>query len=350
MTGSQAWKVPIALWAILVFSVDADPGRWWRGTRTRTTQTRTTQTATTTSHTSTSVTTTTTPTQVWTPQDPTLLQPSEAPLQTFYIYRVQNAKDNYLWENVNAANLAGAMWYLHNEVVIAARGRKFGASKIVRYKLTMRATTPLWKQGMNFGIRYAFDAGRCAGPGTCQDQYDNYGYFVGCNYVGNYPTGQWRWENRYPNAIWYSLPGPCSSMEYSQRTPLCDRLQPGGHCNGTNVTGQGNCTYIVEPAGEITIDEMEHFGNYYGFLRRGGREYDPKTDRGNHTGFWNGKRNAWMCKRRVDIARRHFARKYGKDDLPSPACDFNISSFYPEYPRGKWPTNNHKAKWLNWWA
>jgi len=57
----------------------------------------------------------------------------------------------------------------------------------------------------------------------------------------------------YPGAVWYSLPGPCPSENYTQWTDWCKEREPGGYCNQT-PTGAGNCTWTYEDAGEITID------------------------------------------------------------------------------------------------
>ena len=57
----------------------------------------------------------------------------------------------------------------------------------------------------------------------------------------------------YPGAVWYSLPGPCPSENYTRWTDWCKEREPGGYCNQT-PTGAGNCTWTYEDAGEITID------------------------------------------------------------------------------------------------
>ena len=72
----------------------------------------------------------------------------------------------------------------------------------------------------------------------------------------NMCTGHFPFPNYkiyYPGAVWYSLPGPCPSENYTQWTDWCKEREPGGYCNQT-PTGAGNCTWTYEDAGEITID------------------------------------------------------------------------------------------------
>lgn len=273
------------------------------------------------------------PTPSYTPSDKSshpyfqvgaLAMPSSAPLLTFYMYRVQS-DNNYPPENVNTASLAGIMWYLHNEVVWTTP-RKFGITRIMRIKVSTRAPQPLYSKGMNFGVRYAFDSGQCTGPWSCAEKFREYGYFVGCNNVGDFPTAKWKADNYYQDAIWYSLPGPCSEKTFSSHDPACMANSPGGACAGP-PTGRGDCTYNYEEAGEVRIDDLEGISNYASFTAMGGKEYDQKTDMGYGTSFWNHKKDAAACAARVAAASRLFSQKYGLD-LPTPKCDFNYGAFY----------------------
>ena len=68
---------------------------------------------------------------------------------------------------------------------------------------------------------------------------------------GNFPFPNYKIY--YPGAVWWSLPGPCPSKNYTQWTDWCKEREPGGYCDQT-PTGQGNCTWTYQDAGEITID------------------------------------------------------------------------------------------------
>lgn len=263
------------------------------------------------------------PVGLYAPKVPSLSKPSDAPAHTFYMYRVEG-DSNYAAENVNMGNLPGILWYLHNEVV-ERTPRKFGATRVLRYKVTTKATAPLFEKGMNFGLRFAFDSGMCTGPYNCQEQFNKYGYFVGCNYVDQWPTDLWKGQNHYPGAIWYSLPGPCSARRYAERPSTCWNTDPGGHC--ASATGEGTCTYSYEAAGEISIDELVGIPDFRAFIAKGGKEYSRHTDRGHLTSFWDNKMDDAACSRRLQVAQKLFAAK-GAEDLPTPPCDFKTDSFF----------------------
>ena len=72
-----------------------------------------------------------------------------------------------------------------------------------------------------------------------------------CFIAGHFPFPNYKIY--YPGAVWWSLPGPCPSKNYTQWTDWCKEREPGGYCDQT-PTGQGNCTWTYEDAGEITID------------------------------------------------------------------------------------------------
>jgi len=261
--------------------------------------------------------------------------PSGAALETFYIYRAF-ANVTYEPANVNVANLAGVMWYLHHEVVITSP-RKFGIAKIARYKIKMRPPKPLFDAGMKFGVRFAFDIGRCTGPWYCGQMFQKYGYFVGCNKLGDFPYPDF--PTSYAKGIWYSLPGACPLKYLHRKDDRCTASQPGGRCSGV-PTGTGTCTYDLEEAGEIDLDELLDIDDYDEFLTGGSREYDPLTDKGVGLSFWNGINDTNASALRVQKASALFSKKYPDDpedeDMPSPECDFDFEKFY-----------GHPYKWHN---
>lgn len=265
-------------------------------------------------------------------------QPSNAPLVTFYMYRTQNDQE-YPPMNQNLANAAGTLWYLHNEIVWHIP-RRFGKTRVQRYKVQSRAPQALYNKGMNFGVRVAFDSGRCTGPywrhsglKTCAKDWDTYGFFIGCNNVGLFPTYQWHNQVHYKNAIWYSLPGECPDNYWNAHNATCQKEMPGGKCPpGVTPTGEGDCTYNFEPAGEISLDALDGIGSYWPFIYAGGKEYDQKLDRGVHNDFWDFKSSDYACDLRLQAFVRMFHDKYPDDpkdeDLSPPPCDFNEYRYY----------------------
>ncbi|CAK9048147.1 unnamed protein product [Durusdinium trenchii] len=329
-------------------------------TSTHTTRTSTMSTLTQTTVTSTRTTSTTTSTKdtrpIW--SNPIMFEDSSAPLFTFYMYRAVS-DTVYPPMNVNTANLAGVLWYLHNEVV-ERTPRKFGITKIIRLKVQTRAPQTLWEKGMNFGVRLAFDSGQATGPFECgRDEWgpklcqgpfnnsmdvgmhngsvvgafewDTYGYFVGCNKLGHFPFPNYKIY--YPGAVWWSLPGPCPSKNYTQWTDWCKEREPGGYCDQT-PTGQGNCTWTYEDAGEITIDELTDIRNYTAFMESGRKEYMRGPDRGLGWTWWDSKRDTLANEWRIMLAKELFDKKYPnstpESELQEPECDFNMRKFYQD--------------------
>lgn len=251
------------------------------------------------------------------------LPSSDAPVLDFYMYRAtSDVVPKYAFGEINTGNMDGVMWYLMNEVVTnytaAVRcPRKFNISMIQRYRVHTKATAPLLADGMNFGVRWAYDRGQCTGrcfPGNqctcgqdCQEHFDRYGYFVGCNkFVDEYPfpTG---WTPA-PGGIWYSLP-------------------LGGRCEFP--TGERNCTWSYELAGSITLQELEEVSPGLG-------DCCTRSRSGNCTSFWEDQfsidRTYWRINQALDL----FARKYPEKprDLPA-TCDFRNWTWYADdgWPR-----------------
>jgi len=263
---------------------------------------------------------------------------------TYYMYRVQTA-ENYALSNNDMSSPGAALFYLHNEVVWhTTRHGTFSQAvktRIKRYRVQVRATRPLFDLGMNFGPLNEFDITVCTGPYGC-DNFAEYGYTVGCETfnkpgaageASNWPHPQFGRNNSYPDSMWWSLPGACPFLGLHAKTEECKASQPGGRCpDGVVPTGTGDCTWNVVDAGEVSIDELEGISNFDDFVARGGREYDPNTDKGVHMSFWDGKFNQTACAWRTDRLQKLFKDKYPEmPDLVSPPCDFNRFKFYPTH-------------------
>eukprot|EP00429_Kryptoperidinium_foliaceum_P066530 CAMPEP_0176053986 /NCGR_PEP_ID=MMETSP0120_2-20121206/26858_1 /TAXON_ID=160619 /ORGANISM="Kryptoperidinium foliaceum, Strain CCMP 1326" /LENGTH=484 /DNA_ID=CAMNT_0017387449 /DNA_START=14 /DNA_END=1468 /DNA_ORIENTATION=- len=303
---------------------------------------------------------------VWTPWSEDLGRPSTAPLYTFYMYRAVS-DEIYDPVNVNAANLPGVLWYLHHEVVVQYP-RKFKITGIDRFKVQMRATEALVKKGMHFGPRMAMDLGQATGPFVCGRQnnsqgysepsfcdgpfdsakefdiiasngkpyglpfeYGRYGFNVGCNNLGEYPFPMY--DVYYPKAVWYTLPGPCPSKTFDSTDAACKAREPGGLCKGV-PTGEGNCTWSYEHMGHVTIDDFVDTP-VDKLNEAGGREYDPYTDKGIKTDFWDGINNTEANALRIKKLRKLFADRFPNqtldEEMPSPPCDFDFGEFYKEF-------------------
>eukprot|EP00929_Paragymnodinium_shiwhaense_P057150 TRINITY_DN285_c0_g2_i1.p1 TRINITY_DN285_c0_g2~~TRINITY_DN285_c0_g2_i1.p1 ORF type:complete len:494 (+),score=121.41 TRINITY_DN285_c0_g2_i1:90-1484(+) len=296
------------------------------------------------------------------PQNPDLLSPSPAPLYTFYMYRAQSDV-SYPPLNANMASLSGVLWYLQNEVVNrcdSGRGsgdfgyRRFKISRILRYKVQMRATAPLYKAGMNFGSRVAFDFGKNTGAfepwNDMKYNYAEYGFNVGCSTLGSTesspypkcPSKEGKSENfcpmKYPDAYWYSMPGQCPEQDIKHKSAYCQSKSPGGYCKGT-PTGQGNCTWTYEDAGEINIDELvgikQKYGTHYNFCKKGCLEYvkyGSHKDQGKCVDFWDHRMDEAKNKERMDKVDALFKQRYpemaSEKDFTIPKCDFHKKAFY----------------------
>jgi hypothetical protein len=228
-----------------------------------------------------------------------------APVHRFYVYRAQSDESQYEFSNVNAGNLAGVMWYLTNEVMPRCP-KRYGITRLKRLIVTTRASPELFARGMNFGVRYSYDHGRCTGSNTrdlghCNLTWHRFGHVVGCNNFRDhypYPLS----DTHYPDGIWYDFPGE-------------------GKCN--YPTGEWNCTWSVEEAGEIRLEE-ELEASFPGL------DY---CCHGRCTRFWQHPSITSKCSQRVQEALRVFKNKFpGMPlDLPAPRCDFDRSQFWADW-------------------
>eukprot|EP00930_Biecheleria_cincta_P106019 TRINITY_DN9920_c1_g1_i4.p1 TRINITY_DN9920_c1_g1~~TRINITY_DN9920_c1_g1_i4.p1 ORF type:complete len:744 (+),score=102.17 TRINITY_DN9920_c1_g1_i4:230-2461(+) len=280
------------------------------------------------------------------------LAESSAKIQHYYMYRVQNDEE-YSPENQNMANVAGALWYLHNEIIWHHWSRKgtyasTPKTRIERFLVFSKATPELFAKGMNFGVVNTYDLGECTGPFKCENLQE-YGPAVGCETWtkpasgrrgNNFPHQQWVGQNKYPNATWYSLPGRCSSRKFWNQTGDCQNMEPSGKCPaGVVPTGDWTCTYTYQKVGEISINEMEGLDSFNTFVQQGGREYDKATDKGINMDFWNKMNDTDACQARIESVNKLFQTKYPKQPiLEDPTCDFDATVFYPYWPQGHFTT------------
>lgn len=292
--------------------------------------------------------------------DERLNQGSSAPTMTYYIYRSQGpaGTSTYPFENVNAASLGGVMWYLHNEIIFTCHGaggilgsrgggsgivgeRKFNITRILRRKVTMKATQTLIEKNMHFTVLHSYDAGQATGPFRAdhkgEGEWNQFGYTVGCGRIGGYPHEDWKSGKTYPDAIWYSFPGPCPSMKYYKETEMCKKQQPGGRCQpGVMPTGEGTCTYQYEDAGEIDINELvgitPKWKNRAEFCTQCKSEGTEHSRGGCGLNFWgNGIWDREANHKQVRLALELFEKKYPgstKDSgLTAAPCDFDNGRF-----------------------
>jgi hypothetical protein len=294
------------------------------------------------------------------PSDVTLAHPSDGKLLTFYMYRAMGPPPDYPQENVNTASIGGVLWYLHNECIFTCDGsgfmasggkfgdRKFGITRIRRFKVTLKATSPLLRKGMNFGVLKSFDSGEATGPhrnGTgwgkdtgyfSEPEWNEYGYNPGCGYLGLFPHVDWPTGLKYPNAIWYSLPGSCPIWGRSsdKKDQNCINEGPGGQCEGP-PTGQGNCTYHVEDAGEIDINDLvgitPKWANRGEFCKQCKLEGSNNKNGGCGLDFWNDMWDTKKNEERVQKALEKFHIQYPtmpkESDMTAPFCDFNAHAY-----------------------
>lgn len=219
--------------------------------------------------------------------------------RTFYMYRAQSDA-KYPFTNVNAADIPGVMWYLHNEVVTMCP-RKYAVTRILRLKVTVTKTQQLRAANSGFflGAFKAFDYGQCTVP-NCASSWVREGYTVGCQPrpYGNSP------------GHWYSLPGPCPTQQLGKKSPECLASEPGGLCSCTSSLGQGSCSYHYEDAGEVALNELTGIDDYSAFCASGGLEYDKITDRGRGLDFWDGFNDETQIQRRMEALKAAFRTKY----------------------------------------
>jgi len=227
---------------------------------------------------------------------------SSSTLMTFYLY--QAAPDEYpSLQNVNLFNLQGALMYLHRRVVTACP-RVGDTTRLIRYVVTVRNTNELFTStGRQFAPYVMFDQGMCSNSSAgCQGDYDKYGYVVGCQKASNDDPAY----GNYEDAVFYSLPGGGDGERGECLTPV----------------GTRGCTWKAEYAGELRLDEITGIVDDASFCKRGSVEYNETLDRGSGVQFWDSRRNATACSRRVRYIKELFSNRYPyyPSDLGQPLC------------------------------
>jgi len=266
---------------------------------------------------------------------------------SFYLYRAQSDED-YPMENVNMGDLAGVMWYLHNEVVVSTP-RKFNVTRLMRFRVTMKTTQESYAQVQNqFGQFTAFDSGRCTVP-NCGQIFQRDGYVVGCQELSaSQGLGQYVSLSSLPctppnckEGKWYSLPGPCPSSYYSNRPDGCNITEPGGQCqliygdgqggsvnalDTPPVSGEKDCAFYAKWAGQIYLNELMglptveygqkvHYQRYEEWWRQGNAEYNVQMDggicaEGEDCSFWNARNDQMACAQRMKMITDLFDTKF----------------------------------------
>lgn len=270
----------------------------------------------------------------------------------FYMYRSQSAS-SYPPTNTDLASAAGVMWYLHNEVVARqmscicdtptnCENRHYDITRVLRYKVTVYNTEQVHAaRGGQLGPYVQFDNGMCT-LGNCENVWAQYGYQVGCQRTANshiFQNGTVAPLDYGSSSIWYSLPGPCPILKYNDpNKKVCsdgDRNpgskfqnpRPGGDwCdNHTHAPdGTNACTWSVEDAGEISLDDLAGIADHKAFCAAGNYEFDDDSDVGKGNSFWNYRTSKQHNLDRVTALLRLFALRHPEKDnkLAEPQCDF----------------------------
>lgn len=218
-----------------------------------------------------------------------------------------------------AESLQGVLWYLHNHVLTKSCPRSLNVTRVARYKATVFNTdTPFEKWEGQFGPYVDFNNGK--GTQTTRrfgirSMFDSFGYVVGCMPWEGYMGGA-SYGNKTQG---YSFPGACPLKAVADKTEACRRQEPGGYCSQPDGTRE--CTWNLQPAGEISLDELADIKDYQSFCANGGLEYDKQWDRGIQCTFWNGATSPAENAAREEKLRRLFSEKYPNTNLPEPTCD-----------------------------
>mmetsp|Transcript_59663 Transcript_59663/g.106050 ORF Transcript_59663/g.106050 Transcript_59663/m.106050 type:complete len:480 (-) Transcript_59663:68-1507(-) len=229
-------------------------------------------------------------------------RPEVAPLMTFYMYKAVGPSGLQARRSTGMSSLTGLLWYLHNEIITHCP-RKYGIDRIQRFLVKAKAPAKLYSTGYNFDSYVVFEHGKCQDKNCAAEHWDKYGYNIGCRDVDvDEQTAS------YPKPVWYSVPGSCPSKDDSSRTADCKAAQPGGQCDFPN--GTETCTFSLQDAGQIFLDEISAIPDYNVFCANGNYEYDIVSDSGIGNSFWNSRLSRSACTKRISQVHHLFEKAY----------------------------------------
>jgi len=232
---------------------------------------------------------------------------------SFFVYRARSDADrNYdgMADDASVYSMQGILWYLHSQVVTKSCPRNFNITRITRSKVSVFNTEePFFEWKGQFGPYLTFEGGKCASP-ECSETFEKYGQVVGC-----LPWSPYQGGRGYGNTTQsYSLPS-------------------AGRCAVPD--GSRNCTWHLEPAGELRLDELEGIASYERFCSAGGIEYDQSKDEGSGCNFWDKQGSEVANARRFAKLQQRFLKTTPRVDMPEPLCDSqNAECRYHEHCRG----------------
>jgi len=240
---------------------------------------------------------------------------------TFHVYRLYR-DDEYVRTDPDhlagrSESMQGVLWRLHNEVVTSSCPRRGRYTRIVRLKATVFNTDePFIAWRGQFGPYVKFQDSQCTEE-NCTKTYQQYGFVVGClPWQGS--MGGLSYGNKTQS---YSFPGACPTQAFADKDEICRKQEPGGRCDSPMRDHSETCTWNLEEAGEVRIDELEGIQDYALFCKHGGVEYDEGQDKGQGCSFWNAKMSMEANNKRLQRLKALFEAKHAERALPDPSCD-----------------------------
>ena len=92
--------------------------------------------------------------------------------------------------------------------------------------------------------------------------------------------------------------------------------------------GSKNCTWRLEEAGEVRLDDLENITDYQDFCAQGGVEYIKSKDAGSGCSFWDHQRSSVANAQRLARLQQLFDELPESHalHLPEPICDSQNSA------------------------